>query len=164
MPMNCVQRCKRIQYFFLWSMVLLGITSCSVLPPRRQYLSEIKKQDVPAIISNTTWDLVLFDKQIPDCSISFSFLQKGQLILSFKGEHYRGDNLWYLYKDSSTIEFHTRPLEKFAWTKDTCDVNPYRFAFYIQGDKKITFTQDLMSFKTFDNKEMVFKKSNAVTF
>jgi hypothetical protein len=155
-------RYKHIQHLLLGAMIGAGILSCSVLPPRRQYISEIKKQHIPVTLLNTTWDLVSFNQQIPDCSISFSFLEKGQLTIGFKGELYRGDNLWYLCKDSSTIAFHTRPVEKFVWTQDTCGMNPYRFAFYIQGDKKITFTNDKMSFKTFDDKEFIFKKRTGV--
>ena len=85
------------------------------------------------------------------------FLDKGQLVFKFKGEMYDGDYLWYIVTGSK-INFHTRPLEKLAWTADNCEMNPSTFAMYIQGDKALNIHDGQLVFMTFDNKELKFKK------
>ena len=93
----------------------------------------------------------------PDCEITIGFLDKGQLVFKFKDELYDGDYLWYI-ANGSTIDFHTRPLEKLAWTIDNCEMNPSVFALYIQGQKKLDIHEGELVFMTFDNKELKFKK------
>lgn len=88
-----------------------------------------------------------------------TFLDKGQFIFKFKDEVYKGENLWYIVKDSSVIEFHTRPLEKMAWTKDECQMNPSVFSLYLAGNKKLTITGSKLSFVTFDKRRFVFIKT-----
>lgn len=133
------------------------IMNCSVLPPRRQYIREVKKQKIPKEILNTNWTLESFDHKTPDCSVTMSFLEKGQFIIKFKSELYQGDYLWYIVRDTG-IEFHTRPLEKLAWTKDNCETNPSSFALYVHGDKKVSITNDRLTFVTFDNRNWYSKK------
>src|SRR5262245_23457759 len=119
------------------SLVILPVLmlSCSLMPPRRQYMSEVKHQNIPREILNSEWALETFDSQAPDCGLTMKFLEKGQFTFTFKGQLYAGDNLWYVVKDS-VIEFQTRPLEKIAWTTDDCKMNPSIFALYLLGDKK----------------------------
>ena len=85
------------------------------------------------------------------------FLDRGKLVFKFKGDLYDGDYLWYIVKDS-TITFHTRPLEKLAWTTDNCEMNPSSFALYIQGEKPLDIQEEQLVFMAFDNKELRFKK------
>ena len=133
------------------------IVACSIMPPRRQYIKEVKRQVVPKEILNSEWALETFDNKIPDCNLTMKFLGRGQFEITFKGKVYNGDNLWYLVK-GSVIEFHTRPLEKFAWTNNNCEMNPPYFALLIQGSKKMHVTKDKMTIVTSDKKEFVFKK------
>ena len=140
------------------SLILLTtIISCSLLPPRRQYIKTVKQQRIPIEILSTSWTLESFGNKVPDCSITMTFLEKGQLTLGFKNELFQGDNLWYIVKDS-TIEFHTRPLEKLAWTSDNCEMNPSIFALYIHGSKTIKIESSKLTFIAFDNSEFVFSK------
>jgi len=138
--------------------LLTTIISCSLLPPRRQYIKEAKRQRIPIEIVNTTWSLESFGNKAPDCSIQMTFLEKGQLTFRFKNELFQGDNLWYIVKEDSTIEFHTRPLEKLTWTSDNCEMNPSIFALYIEGDKKVKIESSKLTFVTLDNQEFVFSK------
>ena len=85
------------------------------------------------------------------------FLDNRQLVFKFKGELYDGYYLWYIVT-ASKINFHTRPLEKLAWTTDNCEMNPSTFALYIQGDKPLNIHDGQLVFMTFDNKELKFKK------
>lgn len=136
---------------------LIILYSCSLLEPKRQRIKEVGRQSIPSEILNTYWALATFDSQKPDCEIIIGFLDKGQLIFKFKGELYDGDYLWYIVKDSM-INFHTRPLEKLAWTSDNCEMNPSTFAMYIQGDKPFYMEDGQLIFKTFDNRELKFKR------
>jgi hypothetical protein len=136
--------------------VLAVMVSCSLMPPRRQYLKEVKHQTIPKEILNTTWALESFDNKAPDCPITMTFLERGQFTFQFKGELYEGDNLYYLVKDGR-IEFHTRPLEKIVWTLDECEMNPNKFALYIQGPKKVNIENDRLKFQWI-GKELIFIK------
>jgi hypothetical protein len=126
------------------------------MPPRRQYIREVKRQAVPTEILNTTWVLESFDHNPPDCGITLNFLPKGQLTFKFKDDLYEGDYLWYFASEDS-ISFHTRPLEKFAWTSDNCEMNPPHFAMYLESSKLIKRTPDRLFFLYID-KELVFTK------
>ncbi|CAN5269509.1 hypothetical protein BH09BAC3_BH09BAC3_23630 [soil metagenome] len=141
------------------SMLTLGtlVVGCAIMPPRRQYIANVKRQTVPNELLKGEWALETFDDKAPDCDVTIRFLDKGQFTFNFKDDLYAGDNLWYLVKDS-VIEFHTRPLEKLAWTEDNCEMNPSVFALYLMGDKKVTVIKDKMSFDAFDKKRFVFRK------
>jgi hypothetical protein len=65
--------------------------------------------------------------------------------------------MWYIFKNS-IIEFHTRPLEKLAWTKDNCKINPSSFSLYIQGERKYKLENNYLVFESFDSKELKFTK------
>ena len=142
------------------TLMTFGLTilfSCSLLGPKRQRIKEVGQQSIPEEILNTYWTLVSFDNKRPDCELIIGFLDRGQLVLKFKGEVYDGDNLWYIVKDS-TIDFHTRPLEKLAWTTDSCEMNPSSFALHIQGIKPFGIRDGHLVFMTFDNRELRFRK------
>ena len=131
--------------------------SCSLWGPKRQRVKEVRRQSIPTEIINTYWTLESIDNEKPDCEIIIGLLDKGQLILKFKGELYDGDYLWYIVKDS-VIDFHTTPLEKFAWTSDNCEMNPPSFASYIDGTRQFSIQDGKLTFMTFDNKELRFAK------
>jgi len=147
---------RLIEKLLIFTFVIM-VTGCGLMPPRRQYIKLIRKQAAPKEILNSEWSLESFDNKAPDCSLSLKFLDKGQLTFKFKDHEYRGDFLWYLVKDS-LIEFHTRPLEKFAWTSDKCEMNPSAFALYLHGDKKVIIADNKLRFDTFDKKRFVFRK------
>lgn len=148
---------RLIQQIILLTAGLTILSSCSLLEPKRQRIKGVTQQLIPREILNTYWALETFGNQKPDCEIVIGFLERGQLIFKFKDELYDGDYLWYLVKNS-TINFHTRPLEKLAWTTDDCVMNPSTFAMYIQGDKPLNIQDGQLVFMTFDNKELRFKK------
>src|SRR4051794_1861874 len=128
--------------YISFSLLFLCLISCAVMPPRRQYISELKKQVVPKEIFDTKWVLESYDHHPPDCSITISFLPKGQFVFYFKNKMYDSDGFWYMMKGSDTIDFHLHPLEKIAWTSDNCEMNPSHFAMYLEGDKKINVVND----------------------
>jgi hypothetical protein len=144
---------RRVKKLKLLAIVILVI-GCAVMPPKRQYIKHVKRQVVPKEILNSKWVLETFDGQAPDCVLTMTFLEKGQLTFTFKDRLYNGDELWYLAKDS-VIEFHTTPLEKMAWTFDNCKMNPSVFARYLMGDKKVQIADNNL---TFDKKKFVFTK------
>lgn len=127
------------------------------MPPRRQYLSDVKKQVIPANILNSAWTLESIEGQSPNCPITMKLLERGELQLIFKGEVYAGDNLWYMVKDS-VIEFHTRPMEKLAWVDDNCEMNPSTFALYLSGEKRVDINDTMLSFFSFDKRKFSFKR------
>jgi hypothetical protein len=133
------------------------LLSCSIIEPKRQRIKEVGRQSIPKDLLNTYWTLESFDNKTPDCEITIGFLDKGQLVFRFKDNLYDGDYLWYIVKDS-IITFHTRPLEKLAWTADNCEINPATFALYIQGDKPLYIKNGQFIIATFDNQEMRFRK------
>ena len=135
---------------------LIVLCSCSLLGPKRQRIKEVERQSIPSEILNTYWALERFDSKTPDCEIVVGFLSKGQLVFKFKGELYNGNYLWYIVKDS-VINFHTRPLEKLAWTGDNCEMNPSTLAMHIQGEKPFHIKNGQLVFKWFES-ELKFKK------
>ena len=148
---------RHIRQIIFLATGLTILYSCSLLGPKRQRIKEVGRQTIPKELLNTYWTLETFDNKTPDCEIIMGFLDKGQLVFKFKGELYDGDYLWYIVTDSK-INFHTRPLEKLAWTTDNCEMNPSTFALYIQGDKPLNIHDGQLVFMTFDNKELKFKK------
>ena len=137
--------------------LMVMLSDCSLMPPRRQYISDLKQQSIPQELLDCEWRLVSFDNKPPDCTLTLKFLARGQFTFTFKNEIYAGDNLWYVVK-GSVIEFHTRPLEKFAWTSDDCEMNPSIFALYLMGDKNVVLYDDKLTFAAFHNKHFVFQK------
>lgn len=148
---------RHLKQIILLTTGFITLYSCVLLEPKRQRIKEVGLQSIPSEILNTYWTLETYDNQKPDCEIIVGFLDKGQLVFKFKGELYDGDYLWYFVKDS-VINFHTRPLEKLAWTSDNCEMNPSTFATYIQGDKPFHIQNGKLVFKTFDNRELKFTK------
>ena len=140
--------------FFLAPLIMV---SCGTTPPRRQYVKEAKQQVTPKEILNSEWTLESYDNKSPDCQLSMKFLDRGQFTIRFKDKLYDGDNLWYVLKDS-VIEFHTRPMEKIAWTSDDCEMNPSVFALLLMGDKIVEFEDNKMSLDGTGEKRLVFKK------
>jgi len=139
------------------TLVTATLISCSYLiPGKRKLIREVQRQLIPDIILNSNWTLSSFGGNVPDCDLILIFLEKGQLKFKFKGVAYQGDYMWYLVKDS-VIHFHTRPLEKIAWTQDNCEMNPYSFALYIQGDKKVIILNDQLTLTWLDE-ELIFKR------
>lgn len=119
----------------------LLVTACSLMPPRRQYIKEVKHQIVPEGILNSEWVLETFDNHTSDCNLTIAFLEKGQFTFKVKDELFTGDYLWYQVKDS-TIEFHTRPIEKIFWRGFNCEIDPDNFARYLSGEKRIAIEAD----------------------
>lgn len=148
---------RHLQQITVLTTGLMILFSCSLVGPRRQRIKEVGRQQAPEEILNTFWTLETFDNKKPDCEIIIGFLDKGQLVFKFQDKLYDGDYLWYIVRDS-VINFHTRPLEKLAWTTDNCEMNPSIFALYIQGDKPLDIQGGTLVFMTFDNKKLRFKK------
>lgn len=149
---------KQIQKIILLTTGLTLLFSCSLLGPKRQRIKEVERQSIPKELLNTYWTLDTYDNKRPDCEILMGFLEKGQLVFKFKGELYDGDYLWYFINDSK-INFHVSPLDKLDWTgTDNCEMNPAAFARYIEGNKPFNIHDGQLIFKSFDNKELKFKK------
>ena len=146
-----MQRC----FLSFLSIALIG---CSLMPPRRQYIAELKAQTVPTEILNTSWEMQSYDHHAPDCSIKINFRPKGQFVFHFKNEEYADDAFWYLMKSNDTIDFHLHPLEKIAWTSDNCQMNPSHFALAMEGSWKLKITSDQLMLVDRSNVEMIFKK------
>ena len=118
------KRCAQ-GHWTIWSMRTLGLISillltvllldCGLMPPRRQYIKEAKRQIIPGELLNTRWTLESWDNKVPDCKLTMDFYEKGRFTFKWNDLDFAGDNLWYLVKDSR-ITFHTRPIEKIVWT------------------------------------------------
>ncbi len=152
---------KKVMSNFIKSILLIAtiftLLGCSLFEPKRNRIKEVKLQRIPNEFLNTYWVLETLDNKEPDCKIVIGFLEKGQLVFKFKDENYEGDFMWYIFKNS-IIEFHTRPLEKLAWTKDNCKINPSSFSLYIQGERKYKLENNYLVFESFDSKELKFTK------
>lgn len=119
----------RLVGILLTTIVLFG---CSIMPPRRQYVKEAKRQLIPKELLNTHWMLELWDNKAPGCNLTLHFYEKGRFTFKWNDLNFQGDNLWYIVKDS-TIAFHTRPIEKIAWTTENHGLEPDNFALDLSG-------------------------------
>ena len=147
---------KKINHHWCYLVVLFLTAQCSILPPRRQYIKEAKHQKIPAELLNTSWTLEKFDSSAPDCPITMHLLERGKLTIEFKAETYDGDHLWYIV-NGPVIEFHTHPMEKLAWTSDGCEMNPFHFAMYLDGDQTIKLENNTLSLSS--SHTLIFTKS-----
>lgn len=135
--------------------LVLLFTACTVLPPRRQYIASLRQSITPKELARVDWVLGAVDAKVPDCAVSIRFLEQGQFTIRFKDRLYEGDNLWYVVKDS-TIEFHVRPLEKIAWTQDSCEMNPSSFAFVLMGDHELLLEKDRLTLISRSRQRLIF--------
>lgn len=124
--------------------VATTLCGCGLMPPRRQYIKEAKRQTTPQELLNTHWLLESRNGNKPDCELTMDFFAKGRFTFKWNELNFSGDNLWYIVKDSS-ITFHTRPIEKIVWTHEQHELEPDNFAldllrvntYSVDGDKLI---------------------------
>jgi hypothetical protein len=133
------------------------VIACSLMPPRRQYIKEVKRQVIPKELLNCQWTLETIDNKKPDCSLTMKFLDKGELTFTIQGRLFEGDYLWYIVKDS-IIKFHAIPLDKFAFTEFNCEPKPDTFAQYLLGVNKVLIRDKRMTLLTYGKEELIFKK------
>lgn len=120
------------QFGILLLAVLL--LDCGLMPPRRQYVKETKRQIIPGELLNTHWTLEFWNNKLPDCKLTMDFYDKGRFTFKWNDLNFEGDNLWYIVKDSA-ITFQTRPIEKIVWTTEKHELEPDNFAIYLSGIK-----------------------------
>ncbi len=120
------------------------------MPPRRQYNKEASQQRIPAELINSQWVLETSTNDKPSCSVVMNFYDKGRFTFTLDGQVFQGDHLYYVVRDS-TIQFHTRPLDKLAWPEFNCQPKPDYFArqlsvavnkFKITGNKLFLMAND----------------------
>ena len=132
------------------------ISCCQSFSGKRKSAKAAQAQPIPAAIKNTSWKLSSFGRHAPDCDIVLMFRPEGKLEFQFKGVIYHGGYMWYRATEDS-IFIHTSPMDKLVWTHDSCEINPYHFAMYIQGDKKLEILDGRMRCNWL-NVELVFEK------
>jgi hypothetical protein len=132
------------------------LVQCSLMPPRRQYIKEAKRQIIPGALLNTRWTLESWDNRVPDCKLTMDFYDKGRFTFQWNDLNFAGDNLWYIIKDSS-ITFQTRPIEKIVWTTETHELEPDNFAMELSAVKSYRIANDELIL-TSANMTFVFKK------
>ena len=137
----------------LLTVLLLG---CGLLPPRRQYSKEARRQVIPEELLNTHWTLESWDNKVPDCKLTMSFYEKGRFTFKWNDLDFAGDNLWYIVKDG-TITFQTRPIEKIVWTTDQYELKPDNFALGLSGIKDYKVDNDKLMLTSTD-KSFIFKR------
>jgi hypothetical protein len=150
---------KSRRYFAM--MLFLITTGCALIPPRRQYIRDVRNQKIPDAILNTTWALVSSNHGVPDCTMTLTFLEKGKLVFVFKNDTLSGDELWYLVKDASIMEFHLHPTEKIVSTTEVsgCRINPSSVALDLEHDRKFTLVNDILTILTSQDGEFVFRRA-----
>jgi hypothetical protein len=134
------------------------MVACSIMPPRRQYVKETKRQTIPNGLLNSRWTLDTFENKKMDCSLSISFYDKGRFTFTIEGQLFKGDNLYYVVKDS-TIQFHARPVDKLAWPTFNCEPKPDEFARNLSGDRKFKIVDDKLILWTNNRTDFIFKKT-----
>ena len=133
------------------------LVACGLMPPRRQYLKETKRQIIPKELLNTHWTLESWDGKAPDCKLTMNFYSKGRFTFKWNDLDFAGDNLWYIVKDSA-ITFQTRPIEKIVWTAEKHELEPDNFALGLRGIKTYRVNNDKLILTSTD-KTFIFKKS-----
>jgi hypothetical protein len=131
---------------------------CAIMPPRRQYIKETKGQIIPMELLNSKWTLETAENKKSDCSLSISFYDKGRFTFTIQGQLFEGEYLYYVVKDSA-IQFHTRPVDKFAWPTFNCEPKPDEFARHLAGDKKFRIINDKLILRTTNGTDFIFKRT-----
>jgi hypothetical protein len=137
----------------LTTTILVG---CGLMPPRRQYVKETKRQIIPNELLNTHWTLESWDSKTPDCKLTMDFYEKGRFTFSWNDKSFAGDNLWYIIKDSS-ITFQTRPIGKIVWTTEKHELEPDDFARDLSGVTKYKVANEKLTLTSSYN-IYIFKK------
>jgi len=139
------------------SLLTFLLVDCGIMPPRRQYIKEAKRQIIPRDLLNTHWTLESWDNKVPDCKLTMDFYEKGRFTFKWNDLDFTGDNLWYLVKDSM-ITFNTLPIEKIVWTTEKHELEPDNFAMDLSGIKKYEVDNDRLiltsTYRTFIFKKM----------
>jgi hypothetical protein len=132
------------------------LVACGLMPPRRQYSKETKRQTIPRELLNTHWTLESCNNKTPDCKLTIDFYEKGRLTFKWNNLDFTGDNLWYTVKDS-TINFQTRPIEKIVWTTEKHELEPNNFAMDLSRIKNYKVDNDRLIL-TSTERTFIFKK------
>jgi hypothetical protein len=66
------------------------VIACSLMPPRRQYIKEVKRQVIPKELLNSQWTLETINNKNPDCSLTMRFLDQGELTFTIQGQLFEG--------------------------------------------------------------------------
>ena len=142
----------------LFGILLLTVLllDCGLMPPRRQYIKETKRQIIPGDLLNTHWTLESWDNKVPDCKLTMDFYEKGRFTFKWNDLDFKGDNLWYIVK-GSTITFQTRPIEKIVWTTEKHELEPDNFALDLRGIKNYKVDNDKLILTSTD-KTFIFKR------
>jgi hypothetical protein len=149
-----MKRMRIIGLFIIFLLTVL-LADCGLMPPRRQYIKEAKRQIIPKDLLNTHWTLESWDNKVPDCKLTMDFYDKGRFTFKWNDFDFKGDNLWYIVRDTA-ITFQTRPIEKVVWTTEKHELEPDNFALYlseitnykVENDKLIlTSTEKTFIFK-----------------
>jgi hypothetical protein len=142
----------------LFSILLTAVilVACGLLPPKRQYIKEIKRQTIPKELLNTHWRLASWDNKTPDCILTIDFYEKGRFTFKWNEIDFTGYNLWYIIKDS-TITFQTRPIEKIVWTTEKHELEPDNFALYLRLMKNYKVDNDRLILTSTD-RTFIFKR------
>jgi hypothetical protein len=137
------------------SLMLFLCVDCGLMPPRRQYIKETKRQVIPKELLNTHWTLESWDNKAPDCKLTMDFYEKGRFTFTWNDLDFTGDNLWYIVRGSS-ITFQTRPIEKIVWTEGRYELAPDNFALDLSGIENYKVDNDRLIL-TSKGKIFIFK-------
>jgi hypothetical protein len=134
------------------SILLLTVLmlDCGLMPPRRQYIKEAKRQITPEELLNTHWALESWDNKVPDCKLTMNFYDKGRFTFKWNDLDFAEDNLWYLVK-GSRITFHTRPIEKIVLTTEKYELEPDNFALDLSGIENYKVDNDKLILTSANN-------------
>jgi len=133
------------------------LVACGLMPPRRQYTKEAKRQIIPKELLDTHWILESWDGKAPDSKLTMNLYAKGRFTFTWNDLDFTGDNLWYIVKDSA-ITFKTRPIEKIVWTTERRELMPDMFALDLRGITNYKVDVDKLILTSTD-KTFIFKKS-----
>jgi hypothetical protein len=130
------------------------------MPPRRQYDKESKRQIIPRELLNSQWTLETFENKKSDCNLLMNFYDQGRFTFTLQGHLFEGDYLYYVVKDS-IIQFHTRPVDKFAWPTFDCELKPDNLARHLSWrDKRFKIVDDKLFLGNIDRMDFfVFKRT-----
>ena len=106
---------------------LVLVVGCSLMPPRRQYVKEAKRQIIPKELVNTHWMLESWNDKTPEGKLTMNLYEKGRFTFYYNDLNFDEDNLWYIVRGSN-IAFQTRPIEKIVWTDELHGLEPGHFA------------------------------------
>jgi hypothetical protein len=137
-------------------LLIVLLLGCGLMPPRRQYIKETKRQIIPGELLNTHWILESWNNKLPDCKLTMDFYDKGRFTFKMNDLNFEGDNLWYIVKDS-TITFQTRPIEKIVWTTEKYELEPDNFAMDLSGIKNYKVENGKLTLTSTD-RTFIFRK------